>query len=138
MTDASPTPAPAPTQSGARFHRWMRLVRGSDFARVYKQGSRARGDLVTIAVLPNGGPTTRLGLSVGRKCWKSAVRRNRVRRVFREAFRLEYAKLPAGHDIVVIGSVPQVEPELSAARRELVRLARKAATRAAERRGERP
>jgi ribonuclease P protein component len=81
---------------------------------------------VTIAAAPNGLPHARLGLSIGKKVWKHAVQRNRVRRVFREAFRLEQNALPAGVDLVVIGSVPRVRPKLGEARRELVRLATKA------------
>ncbi len=109
-----------------RFPRAMRVVSTRDFRRVYREGSRARGSLMTVAVAPNGLPHSRLGLSVGRAVWKKAVRRNRVRRVFREAFRLEQHELPAGLDVVVIGSVPRVEPELEATRRELRQLTAKA------------
>jgi ribonuclease P protein component len=115
----------------------MRLVRAGDFARVFKLGSRARGDLVTVAAAPNGSAAgdgaTRLGLSIGKRVWKGAVKRNRLRRLFREAFRLEYDALPRGFDIVVIGSTPALELGLGEARRELRKLALKAARRAAER-----
>ena len=72
----------------------------------------------------NGLEHPRLGLSVGRRIWKSAVKRNRIRRVFREAFRLSAAELP--HlDLVMIPAVPKLQPDTPAARAELVRLARK-------------
>lgn len=116
------------------FRRAMRLRRGADFSRVYREGSRAKGDRATIAVAANELEVTRLGLSIGKRVWKQAVRRNRLRRVWREAFRLEYGELPRGVDLVVIGSVPQVELGLEEARRELVRLARKAHRRHLERR----
>lgn len=109
-----------------RLYRHHRLVRGKDFQRVYRVGSRARGSLVTIAAAPNDLPHPRLGLSIGKSVWKHAVKRNRLRRVFREAFRLEQHVLPAGVDLVVIGSVPGVRPKLDEARLELVRLATKA------------
>jgi len=115
----------------------MRLVRAGDFARVYKSGSRARGDLVTVAAVRNttdgAAALSRLGLSIGKRVWKSAVKRNRLRRVFREAFRLAYDELPRGFDFVVIGSTPALTTDLAAAQREFVRLARKAARRADER-----
>ena len=146
--DSSPRPLPArgPAAGSAatptaparlRFRRRMRLVRGADFQRVYRDGNRARGDLVTIAVCDNGLGYSRLGLSIGKKTWKHAVRRNRLRRLFREAFRLEYAELPVGVDLVVIGSVPRIDPTLAAAREELTRLAKKAHRRYRER-SERP
>lgn len=122
--DAAPENRPRLTLGRAK-----RLVRPADFARVYRRGNRAKGALMTVAVCPNDGGPTRLGLSIGKRVWKQAVRRNRVRRVFREAFRLAWPDLPPGVDVVVIGSVPRVEPRLSDARPELVRLVRKALAR---------
>ena len=113
----------------------MRVTSGSHFARAYKNGSRARGDVVTVVVVANGTDVTRLGLSVGRKVWRSAVRRNRVRRVFREAFRLSYPELPVGVDVIMIGA-PAAEPALEATRKELVRLVDKAHARYVQKCGE--
>ena len=112
-----------------RFPLRRHRMNGGDFRRVYAGGSRARGGTMTVAVRPNELGTTRLGLSVGKSCWKSAVRRNRVRRVFREAFRLSLAELPRGFDIVLIASRPRLDPALEATRRELVAMCRKAVRR---------
>lgn len=116
-----------------RFTRAHRVVRKGDFERAYKQGSRARGDLLVVVACPNELPHPRLGLSVGRAIWKGAVQRNRVRRMFREAFRLEQHELPQGCDLILIPGKPKLEPELVALRAELVKLAHKAALRARER-----
>ncbi len=109
-----------------RFRPHQHLRRGADFSRVFREGSRARSDLFTVAVRPNGLPHSRLGLSVGKKIWKHAVRRNFVRRVFREAFRLEQHALPAGLDIVLIPARPRLVPRLEDAREQLVAMTRKA------------
>ena len=83
--------------------------------------------------MPNELPHPRLGLSVGRAIWRSAVKRNRVRRIFREAFRLEQAALPAGMDLVLIPVRAELDPKLAETREELVALAAKAARKFAER-----
>lgn len=111
------------------FDRPKRLVRSGDFQRAFREGSRARGALLVVVARRNGLEGTRLGLSIGRVVWKSAVKRNRVRRVFREAFRLEYAALPRGYDLVLVAAEPKLDPALAATRAELVSLARKAARR---------
>jgi len=114
------------------FTHRMHVRSGSHFKRAYSRGSRAAGDLMTVALVPNELGHARLGLSVGKRVWKSAVKRNRVRRLFREAFRLEYTALPAGYALILIGSRPRVQPQLAATRAELVRLARKAQRRYAD------
>ncbi|MEW6073479.1 MAG: ribonuclease P protein component [Planctomycetota bacterium] len=108
------------------FPRSRRIARKADFARIYREGSRARGRLLTVAVLPNGRPHSRLGLSVGKRCWRTAVRRNRVRRIFREAFRLSLPALPAGIDVIAIASTPAISPGLEETRQELLALVPKA------------
>lgn len=111
------------------YDREKRLVATGDFQRAFQQGSRARGSILLVVARRNGLPGTRLGLSIGKVVWKSAVKRNRVRRIFREAFRLSYPELPAGFDLVLVAASPKLEPELAATRGELVSLARKAARR---------
>lgn len=107
-------------------------MRKGDFARTYREGRRARGALLLVVGAPNGLEHARLGLSVGRRIWKGAVQRNRVRRIFREAFRLSFGELPPGLDLILVPSAPKLEPELAATRAELVRLAQKVARRLAE------
>jgi ribonuclease P protein component len=107
--------------------RNLRLVRKGDFERVYKHGTRARGSDLLVVAAPNGLEHPRLGLSVGRSIWKEAVRRNRIRRVFREAFRLELRALPAGFDLILIPARPRLEPQIATLRPELVQLAQRAA-----------
>ena len=97
-----------------------------DFQRAFRRGNRARGDLLVVAVVENGAGQTRLGLSIGKSVWKGAVQRNRVRRIFREAFRLSRPELPAGLDIIMMAAGPGLKPGLEDTRRELLRLVPKA------------
>lgn len=110
--------------SRRRFPRQFRIRSGSSFTRIYREGKRARGETMIVVGARSGLGHPRLGLSVGKRIWKSAVKRNRIRRVFREAFRLSAPELP--HlDLVMIPAVPKLTPDTPAASAELVRLARK-------------
>lgn len=111
-----------PGEPRLRFPRRFRVRSGADFGRIYREGQRARGDLMIVVGAPNGLGHPRLGLSVGKRIWKSAVKRNRVRRVFREAFRLAAPGLPA-LDLVLIPAIPALRPDSGPARAELLRLA---------------
>lgn len=56
--------------------------------------------MFAIFIRPNGGSVARLGLSVAAKIIGGAVRRNRIKRLVRESFRLHQHELPPV-DIVV-------------------------------------
>ena len=80
-----------------------RLSRSAEFERVYRQGRSKGNRFLVLYAFPREedaeGP--RLGLSVGRRVG-GAVERSRVKRVLREAFWEEAARLPAGSDYVVV------------------------------------
>ncbi|MCG3137682.1 MAG: Ribonuclease P protein component [Phycisphaerae bacterium] len=85
-----------------RFPRKFRLIRQTDFSRIYQQRCRQQGQLATIYIAANGLEQCRLGLSVGRRLG-GAVVRNRHRRLIREAFRLlRAAQQFPGFDVIVI------------------------------------
>ncbi len=61
-----------------------RLRKRKEIDRVYKVGVRARGASILMAAAPGlQEGETRLALAVGKKYHKSAVERNRLRRLFR-------------------------------------------------------
>lgn len=71
------------------------------FKRVYDRKCSASDAWLIVYGCANGLPHARLGLSVARK-WGHAIARNRIRRLYREAFRLSKPEVPAGIDYVFI------------------------------------
>lgn len=83
------------------FSKSRRLRHRADFAAVFETKVReARGPLVVYA-RPNDLGHARLGLSTSRKVG-TAARRNRIRRLLREAFRHLQHDLPAGYDLLIV------------------------------------
>jgi len=105
------------------FPRSRRLTHALDFKRAYAARMRSvrLGGTIVVFGRANGLAHPRLGLSVGRVAG-GAVDRNRVKRLVREAFRLEQHALPAGLDFVVSVRGPLKPPSdtLDAVRAELV------------------
>jgi len=106
----------------------LRLKSQRDFRSVYGRGKRASGDWVTVVVWPRRAgevEAPRLGLSVS-KDHGGAVRRNKLKRVLREAFRLERERMPQNCDVVLIPKRRDDNLPLAELRSELARLVDKA------------
>lgn len=101
MPAAQPTPpADTPRPGPKRFRRAQRLTHALEYQAIYADRlMRTRGPLVVYAKL-RATPTTRLGLSVGRRVGP-AVERNRAKRLLREAFRLQQHELPTHLDLII-------------------------------------
>jgi ribonuclease P protein component len=103
-----------------RFRPAEHLRRPADFKRVYDRHRSVSDGLLIVYACPNGLPYLRLGLSVSRKVGK-ATHRNRLRRLYREAFRLTRHEMPTGLDLVLIPRRPE-PPALEELKRSLPRL----------------
>ena len=108
----------------------QRLKTQRHFRRVYQRGRRAAGQWMTAVAIvgrPAGragaapAPGARLGVSVS-KDHGGAVRRNKLKRLLREAFRLERHRLPEALDLVLIPRQRNDRFPLAELRAELVAL----------------
>jgi ribonuclease P protein component len=70
-----------------------RLRKPSEFKRVYNQGKRFDGRLMTVFLLPSETEFQRLGITASKKGIGNAVQRNRAKRLLRETFRLSKTEL---------------------------------------------
>ena len=96
-----------------RFRPHEHLRTPADFKRVYERRASAADNVLLVYVVENDLGYSRLGLSVSKKFDKRATRRNRRRRVMREAFRLGKHELPTGLDMILIprGKPSDIRPE---------------------------
>ena len=72
-----------------------------EFRKVYGKGRSAVMPAIVVYVLENRLSMNRLGITVSTKIGK-AVRRNKIRRRLREAYRINEEKIKTGYDIVLV------------------------------------
>ena len=95
------------TEIRLRFRATQHLNRRRDFDRVFGRRCSASDRWIVIYADFNDLEHTRVGFKVGRR-FGGAVRRNRIRRRLREAYRLTQHDLPKGVDLVCIPRTSQV------------------------------
>lgn len=82
------------------FRKHERVRKRKDYSRIYKNGDRLYSENFMVLLLANDEGIRRLGITAGKKVGNS-VKRNRIKRLLREFFRLHKDMLPAGSDIVI-------------------------------------
>ena len=87
--------------------KYLRIKKQADFQRLFQKGKRAFSPSLTLLYVP--APAMRMGVSVGKKHGKS-VQRNRIKRLVREAFRLNQDKMKGTYSFIIL---PKVNKEYS-------------------------
>ena len=92
-----------------RFSKQDRICKRNEINRVFELGKSASDNIMHLYMLANNLGRSRLAVVISRR-HGNAVRRNRVKRLCREAFRTSRDKLPQSYDYVIN---PRVGVELS-------------------------
>lgn len=96
-----------------------------EFARVYNKGRFVTSRTVVMHYLPRPKRDKRIGITVSRKIGGS-VRRNRMKRLLREAWRLDEHMIKPGFDIVLVGRSSDPLPNFHQISHDLLKLLKKA------------
>lgn len=91
----------ARSESAFGFPKALHLRKSVEFRLVFDNKCSDSDGLLVMYARGNSLGYSRLGLSVSRRVG-SAVARNRLRRLYREAFRLTRPELPSGIDLVLV------------------------------------
>jgi ribonuclease P protein component len=110
-----------PPTDRLRLGAELRLRSKLQFDALYASGKRVDDRFFGLRVRPNGLGFPRIGLAVAVKTAGNAVKRNRLRRLVRENFRLIQHELPAV-DIVVAAKFPAAEAPAATLRASLATL----------------
>jgi ribonuclease P protein component len=115
------------SQRRLRFAADLRLRSKPQFDAIYAGGRRIDDRFFAARVKPNGLTHPRVGLAVAVKTAGNAVKRNRLRRLVRESFRLAQHELPAV-DVVVSAKFAAAEAPVTSLRASLATLWKRVAS----------
>lgn len=84
--------------------KYLRLKKQADFQKLFHKGKRVHSPSVTLLYARS--EKTTMGISIGKRHGKS-VRRNRIKRLLREAFRAVNGEMQGNYAIVLIPKVSE-------------------------------
>jgi len=102
----------------------LKLRKNWEFKRVYRYGRTVVSKNIVLYYCPNGLANNRIGFSISKKVGKSVVR-NKIKRIYREAFKVIERRLCKGYDFILIARKPAVDVSFHDACKELYNLCRK-------------
>lgn len=101
------------SQRQLRFTADLRLRSKLQFDAVYAGGRRIDDRFFSLRIKANGLAHPRVGLAVAVKTAGNAVKRNRLRRLVKESFRLNQHELPAVDVVVAVKNAGAEAPPTS-------------------------
>ena len=113
------------------MQRQHRLTKDIEFKQLRSKGRSWANPLVVLYALPSDQNDTRIGISA-RKRVGNAVKRNRAKRLIREAVRLRYPEIRPGWNLLFIARKPIAEVGFEQADAAIEQLLRRAGVLAAK------
>ena len=108
------------------FKQEHRLKREKDVELVFKKGKGVFDSACGVKFKENGQEVSRFAVVVGTKVHKSAVKRNKIRRQYREIMKRYLSDLKTGVDVVLLTSKGALELDFLEKEARLVKVLRKA------------
>jgi ribonuclease P protein component len=106
------------------MNKTVPITNNYEFMRVYKKGKFYVGKYIVLYVLPNKLEINRIGITASKKFGKS-VKRNRIRRLIKENYRLYENFSKTGFDFVFVARSSEVMPEFISIKKEMKYLFKK-------------
>ncbi|KRQ85944.1 Ribonuclease P protein component [Caloramator mitchellensis] len=102
-----------------------KIRKNRHFRIVYSRGKSFSDEILVAYVSKNKKNINRVGVSVSKKIGKSVVR-NRVKRLIREAFRVNRQKFKVGHDIIFVARAKSANSSFSDVQKSIFNLLKRA------------
>lgn len=89
-----------------------------EFLKIYKRGKFFVGKYIILYCVANNSNINRLGITASKKVGKS-VKRNRIRRLIKESYRLWEENVKDGYDCVFVARSQEVLPSFIEIKKEM-------------------
>lgn len=108
-----------------KLSKQVRLRKNKKFQFVYTTGKSYANKFLVLYVVSHEQDNVQVGFAAGKRLG-CAVVRNRVKRLLREAYRLNQQKLVQGVDLILVGRQPATKAGLSDVEKALLDLCKRA------------
>lgn len=100
-----------------------RIKQNYEFRRLYRRGKSAASPYLVVYAMKTRRSCNRIGLTVSPKLG-GAVVRNRIKRLLREAYRLQEHEICQSYDFVIVARTRMAKTDCAQTQRELMRVMR--------------